>query len=90
MKSAYDRAMERFGGQPLRQFSEAQKARLAEIDRLYQARIAEAELAAQDRLARQGDDAAAQQRVRDDLVVELASLRERCEAEKNKVRNGAS
>ena len=89
MKSAYDRAMERFGGQPLRQFSESQKTRLAEIDSLYMSRIAEAELAARDRLGRAENDAEAQKRVRDDLVVELASLRERCESEKNKVRNGA-
>jgi len=89
MKSAYDRAMERFGGAPLRQLSDAQKAQLADIDSLFQARIAEAELAAQDRLRRHENDAAAQEQVRQDLAVELASLRARREDEKNRVRNAA-
>ena len=44
MKSAYERAMERFGGQEIVSLTDEQKKALAEIDDKYRAKIAEREL----------------------------------------------
>jgi hypothetical protein len=89
MKSAYERAMERFGGdEPETPLSEAQKEELAAIDKRYQAKLAERELFLQQKLKQartEGDhqDAA-------DIEKQLLSERERInderEASKEKVR----
>jgi len=44
MKSAYERAMERFGSEPTVKLSDEQKKSLAELDSIYAAKIAEREL----------------------------------------------
>lgn len=85
MKSAFERAMERFGGE-LQHYTDEQKEQLAEIDRRYDAKQAEAKLNAEQRLKSAGGDPAEQQRVRDDLRVELASIEERRERDKKQVR----
>lgn len=90
MKSAYERAMERFGDEPIKELTDQQKEQLAEVDSLYKSKMVQAEFAAQERLAKAAGDQAQQAQVRDDLAVELASLRERCERDKNKIRNGSS
>jgi len=89
MKSAYERAMERFGSEPVRTLSQEQKTALAEIDRKYKAKVAEADLSANRRRASAADQAARDQ-VGQDLVVELASLREKCEREKDRIRNASA
>ncbi len=88
MKSAYELAMERFDSQPLAKITDEQKAAIGEIDRRFKAKIAEAELMCQERLKNAANDPDKCRQIRDDLVVELASLRERCEREKDRVRHG--
>jgi len=94
MKSAYELAMERLraaepdAGPPL---TADQKARLAEIDRLYQGRLAEREIFLQkqldDLLAASNWDEA--EKVRKQLAGEKARLTEERDAEKERVRRAS-
>jgi len=90
MKSAYELAMERLAkaegaSKPL---SAEQKARLAEIDRIYQGKIAEREIFLKQKLdaalAEQQFDEADQ--IRKQISAEKARLEEEREAEKDRVR----
>ena len=93
MKSAYELAMERLAksdpdaGKPL---SAEQKARLAEIDRVYQGKLAEREIF----LKKQLNDAYADQKgeevqkIKQQIVSERARLEEEREEEKERVRRG--
>jgi len=90
MKSAYELAMERLArsepaAQPL---TAAQKARLGEIDRVYQGRMAEREIFLKQQLddalgAQKFDDA---DKIRKQMSGEKARLEEEREAEKEQVR----
>ena len=60
--------------------------KLAEIDKLYQSKLAEAQLSADQRLIKESDPAKAEE-IRNGLVTELASIRDRWEREKEKIRN---
>ena len=92
MKSAYELAMERLAKSdpaagPL---SAAQKNRLAEIDRIYQGKVAEREIFLQQQLsgalaARNLDEA---DKVRKQIANEKARLEEEREEEKERVRRG--
>ena len=55
MKSAFELAMERLGGN-IKQYSNEQKEQLADIGKLYDAKIAQAKFAAADRLKKAGND----------------------------------
>lgn len=85
MKSAYELALERTGGK-LNELSPEKKQRIAEIEQIYRAKIAAAELSAQQRLARETDPEKAEE-VRAGLLTELASYRDCCAREKDAVRN---
>ena len=50
MKSAFELAMEKLGG-PIREYTAEQKQQLAEVDKVYDSKVAQAEFAAKDRLA---------------------------------------
>lgn len=90
MKSAYELAMERLAksdptGRPL---TAEQKARLAEIDRIFQGKIAEREIFLKQQLekalaAQEFDEA---DKVRQQMAGEKARLEEEREAEKERVR----
>ena len=94
MKSAYELAMERLAKsdpdttQPL---TAEQKNRLAEIDRVYQGKLAEREIF----LKKQLDDALAgqkydeQDKIKQQLASERARLAEEREAEKDRVRKSS-
>lgn len=91
MKSAYELAMERLAKsdpQASRPLTPEQKARLAEIDRVYQGRLAEREIF----LRKQLDDALAEQKleevekIRQQMAGERARLEEDREDEKERVR----
>lgn len=88
MKSALERAMERFN-LPDVQLSDEQKEQLAEIDRRYKAKEAEARLAADERI-RNATTADTLDQARQELAIELASIERRCERDKQKVRDAAS
>lgn len=91
MKSAYELAMERLAKSDPdsgRALTPEQKARLAEIDRVYQGKLAEREIF----LKKQLDEALADQKadeaekVRKQLVSERVRLEEEREDEKERVR----
>ena len=90
MKTAFELAMERFGGGPLQKFTPEQKAQLAEVDSYYESQIAQARFAAQDRLKKAEGDAAQIQQINDDLVVEIRSLEERRDRKKKELRDSFS
>jgi hypothetical protein len=93
MKSAYELAMERLeesdpsGTAPL---TDEQKAKLAEIDQVYQGKIAEREIFLQQKL----EEALADQnleeveKMRAQISSERLRLEDDCEDEKNRVRGG--
>ena len=94
MKSAYELAMERLAkadpaGRPL---TAEQKQQLAEIDRLYQGRIAEREIFLNQQLetelaAQKFEEA---EKVRQQMTREKARLEEERDAAKDRVRRGGS
>ena len=86
MKSAYELAMERLGGGPLREYTAAQKERLAEVDRIYDARVAQARMQADAERGKAGRDPARQEEIQNQLASELAALDERRERDKNELR----
>ena len=87
MKSSYELAMERMGGgdKPL---TEEQKAKIAEIDSKYKAKIAERKIflekSLQDALAKGSHEEADE--ARKILAKEVNSLEEKAESEKEKIR----
>ena len=86
MKSAYELAMERLEREsgPSQTLTDKQREHIAEIDKKYEARMAEARLAADGRLA----GAASMEEVngiRSDLASDLQSLEEKREREKEAV-----
>ena len=93
MKSAYELAMERLAKsdpQASRPLTPEKKSRLAEIDRVYQGKLAEREIF----LRKQLDDALADQKleevekIRQQLASERTRLEEEREDEKERVRRG--
>lgn len=91
MKSSYELAMERLDKadpKSAQALTAAQKTRLAEIDRIYQGKIAEREIFLKQKL----DQAFAEQKaediekIRQELVREKARLEEERESEKERAR----
>ena len=87
MKSAYDLAMERFGDEPIKKLTNKQKQDITEIDSICQSKIAEAQVMNQTNLKKAGGDLDKIRQIKDDLVVELASLNEKYEGKKERIRN---
>ncbi len=91
MKSSYELAMERLAKQsPTTKLTAQQKARLAELDSIYKAKIAERELFLNDRIAEataKGDYEALTQLDRQ-RGSERRALAEECEEKKDQVRQG--
>ena len=85
MKSAYELALERTGGK-LNELPQEKKEKIVDIDRVYKSRLAAAELSAQQKIAKESDPLKADE-IRQGLITEIASLRDRCEREKTEVRN---
>jgi hypothetical protein len=93
MKSAYELAMERLSkSDPAssRPITPEQRARLADIDRLYQGKLAEREIFLKQRLeqALSGRDADEVDKIKKQIASEKARLEEDREAEKERVRSG--
>ena len=87
MKSAYELAMERMGGDE-KPLTAEQKERIADVDAKYKAKIAERriflEKAIQDVLAQEKTQEA--EELRSQLVQETAKLEAKSEEEKDKIR----
>ena len=86
MKSAFELAMERFGG-PLKQYSDEQKAQLAEIDSTYESQIVQARFAAQARLEKAVGDFEETRKIQEELADEIRSLEARRDRKKEELRN---
>ncbi|MBT3374172.1 MAG: hypothetical protein HN742_33925 [Lentisphaerae bacterium] len=86
MKSAFELAMERLGGE-LQTYTDQQKAELAEVDGLYDSKVAQAKMDADSRLQTAAGEPEKAEQIRNDLVVELASVSERRERKKEELRN---
>ncbi|MDD3694785.1 MAG: hypothetical protein PHG44_02320 [Lentisphaeria bacterium] len=87
MKSAYELAMERLGGNT-QQLSNEQKELLAEVDREFEAKLAQAKFAAQDRRKKAQGDPEKNQEIQEDLELELRSIQVQKENRKEKMRQG--
>ena len=90
LKSAWELAQERTGGKSAAKLTNQQKAKLAELDRVYTAKIAERELELKPKIgaanaAGKPEDA---QKLDDILRNEIAKFRAKLEDEKEKVRQG--
>jgi len=84
MKSAFERALEKFG-HTIRELSPEQKEKLAEIDRVYDAKIAEIRLGTESKL-RQTSDPEKAEALRSEMARKIADLNRKREREKEKVR----
>jgi len=88
IKSAYELAMERMGGVPAQKLTSEQKTKLAELDKVYTAKIAEQELSLQPKIAeaRKKGDADAAAKWEETLRNEVAKLRRQLEEKKDAIR----
>jgi hypothetical protein len=88
MKSAYERAMERFGSEPVKSLTDEQRAEIAAIGDKYKAKIAERELFLNDLVAKAIGEGRYHEvpELKTQLARETASLEADCEAAKEKVR----
>lgn len=88
MKSSYELAMERMGGND-KPLNEEQKAKIAEIDSKYKAKIAERKIflekSVQDAIAK-GDISEADE-ARQILAQEISKLEAKVDSEKEKIRS---
>ncbi len=90
LKSSWELALERTGGKSTAKLTNEQKAKLAELDRIYTAKIAERELELKPRIAAAHsagkiEDA---EKLEETLRSEIAKVRAKLEGEKEKVRAG--
>jgi hypothetical protein len=82
MKSSFDLAMERLGG-PAKKLTEAQKKDIAEIESRYKSKIVQLQLSSEESIKKSPDDA---DKIRKQIASEIASLQEKCESAKDKIR----
>lgn len=83
MKSAYELAIERAGVEPVRKLTEEQKKKIEELEKIYKAKEVEAKLAADERINKAQGNFEEIERIKDDLTVELASIKSKLETEKS-------
>lgn len=85
MKSAYELAMERLGGKS-RELTTEQKEALAEIDKIYEAKIAQASFSAQNKLTACQNDPQKRKQLEEGALWELRALEEEREKKKEELR----
>ena len=90
LKSSWELALERTGGKSVAKLTSEQKAKLAELDKVYTAKIAERELELKPKIAAAHsagkiEDA---EKLEETLRSEIAKVRAKLEDEKEKVRQG--
>lgn len=87
MKSAYELAMSRLQQQsPSRPVTEEQKKALAEIDSEYDAKLAERRIFLEGEIAKVSGDTHATESLQRQLASEIATIEERRELKKEKIR----
>jgi hypothetical protein len=91
MKSSYELAMERLNKTaPAVKLTAAQKRKLAELDSLYAAKIAEREIALESEIAKAVDDVDAEASLREQVGFERRKLQAELEEKKEQVRRMGS
>lgn len=85
LKSAWELALERTGGKATGKLTAAQRAKLAELEKIYTAKIAVCELDLRPQIAKAGNPED-RQKLEEILRGEIAKLRAKLEAEKETVR----
>lgn len=89
MKSAYELAMSRLEqASPTRSLTGEQKKALAEIDSEYDAKVAERKIFLEGEIAKNAGDEMVIEGLRKQLASEIASIDEKRESKKEKVRRG--
>ena len=88
MKSAYELAIERAGVEPVKSLTEDQKKQIGKIEKIYKAKRVEAELSAESRIKKNAGNVEEINRIKEDLLVELASINSKLEREKRTVGSG--
>ncbi len=90
MKSAYELAMERMNAEngPTRQLNDGEKGALADIDRIFDARVAEARLGFEDRMAK-AESYADLQSLREQMAAELKAIEDKRDSEKERIWGGS-
>jgi len=86
MKSAFDLAMERLGG-AMEHLTAEQKKQLAELNSIYEAKMAQAKLRTDEQLRQLHSDAEKQDAVRQELAGELARLTGERDSRKDELRH---
>ncbi len=84
MKSAYELAMERLGGE--KPLNDEQKAALAEVDARYRAKEAEAHLSHDEKLKGQTPP----EQAAEELAIDLRRVNDKREAEKTAIRSAGA
>jgi molybdopterin converting factor small subunit len=89
LKAAWELALERTGGKATGKLTPEQKAKLAELDKVYTAKIASEELALQPKIAaaRAAGNAEVAGKLGEQLATVVGRLRRKLEEEKEAVRN---
>lgn len=88
MKTAYEIAMERFGKGETVKLTNEQKKQIAEIEKIYKAKIAEIEIATESKIEKAVDSGDYDQIdvLKKELVEERKKLNDEMELEKEKIR----
>ncbi len=88
MKSAYEKALEKFGEEvgEIHEYTDEQKKQLADIDAEYDAKIAEARMSGERRLVELDPNSEDYKNISEGLKTELASLEEERENKKRDLR----
>lgn len=89
MKSAYEKALERFGQLEIEKLTDEQKKRLAELDALYKSKLAERELMLENEKnkAIEAGDFEKYQQVEAQLISERKRIKDELEIKKEEIRN---
>lgn len=90
MKTAFELAMERFGGGPLKQLTAEQKNQLADIDSSYESQIVQARFAAMAKIEKAQGNAEEIDKLTREMSEEIRSLEERRERKKEELRKSFS
>jgi hypothetical protein len=88
LKSSWELALERTGGKSTTKLTADQKAKLAELDKVYTAKIAQVELDLKPKIAaaHQQPEPEAAQQLEETLRTEVAKLRAKLEEKKEAIR----
>jgi hypothetical protein len=88
LKSSWELALERTGGKTTAKLTAGQKEKMAELDRVYSAKIAQVELDLKPKIAtgHASGDAEGAGKIEEAMRAEIQKLRGKLEDEKDKVR----